>query len=99
MTTFTPSVWADQGARVEQAADDFYRSAYPVITAQRLTAHGSSPIDAALVAGDGLCHDPWHKLIANRFEAATDVASRMVGTGTDYAATEAANTEAAQRFW
>lgn len=99
MVTFTPSVWAAQGERLNQAAEEFYRGAHPVITATRLTASGSSPIDAALVAGDGQCYDPWHKLIANRFEVATDVSSRMVGTGTDYEATEAGATAAARRFW
>jgi hypothetical protein len=58
-----------------------------------------SPLEAAAVAGDQLCQNPWHKLVAGGYEGLTSLGSKMTGTGSDYAATEAANVAASQRFW
>ena len=97
MTTFEPSTWKKAGEVMNTAADDMYRSAYAVITAQPFSAKSSSPIDAAAVAGDALCNVPWHQLVAAANEGMTTTATKMVATGTDYAAAEEA--AASTRFW
>ncbi len=99
MVTFTPSVWKAEGDKLNTAADEFYRGAHKVIVAERFTPESRSPIEAAMAAGDARCYDHWHHLIANGFEALTDTASRMIGTGSDYKATEADAEAAAKRFW
>lgn len=97
MVKFDPPVWLAQGEAVNAAADTFYGAAEVVITKPALTTRTASPLEAAAVAGDALCVDPWHRIIAGAYEELTIVGSRMVGTGSDYAQTEeaAANT----RFW
>lgn len=97
MTTFTPSVWKAQGEQVQATADEFYRSAHGVVTGQPIPTRSGSPIEAAAAAGDALCQNPWHHLIANAYEGLTSVGSRMVGTGDDYTASE--ESAAGQRFW
>lgn len=99
MTTFSPSSWRKAGTAAGEAADDLYTEAHEVIISERLTARTSSPIEAAAVAGDGLCWQPWHEIIAGAYEELTSVASKMVGTGDDYATVEDFNEEAASRFW
>lgn len=99
MVTFTPSVWKAEGDKVNTSADEFYRGAHKVIVAEKFATRSSSPIEEAVAAGDKQCYDQWHHLIANGFEALTSVASRMIGTGSDYKATEADATAAAERFW
>ena len=99
MVTFVPSVWKTEGDGLTVAADDFYRAAQGVIVAEAITARTASPVEAAVVASDALCYNPWHHLIANGFESLTAVSSRMVGTGSDYAATEDDAEAAGRRFW
>lgn len=97
MVDFVPSVWKAQGEVIAGSADDFYRSAHNVIISKVLTARTASPLETELVAGDALCHNPWHHLIAGGYEGLTSVGSRMVATGSDYAATE--EQAADNRFW
>ncbi|NLE97742.1 MAG: hypothetical protein GX596_07105 [Propionibacterium sp.] len=97
MTTFTPSVWKAEGVNVQSTADDFYRAAHGVVVGQPIDKRTSSPIEAAAAAGDALCQNPWHHLIAKAHEGLTSVGSRMIGTGDDYEAEE--ESAAAQRFW
>ena len=96
---FTPSAWAEQAKKINDAADSYYQQAEPVILSQAITARTDSPLERAAVAGDENFHNPWHRLIGASFEAVTALASKMEATGTDYAATEEAATEAAERFW
>ena len=97
MVEFVPSVWKVEGEKVSGAADEFYRGAHGVITCREFRTRSSSPIEQAVANGDALCYHPWHHLIASSYEGLTSVASRMVATGSDYAATEEA--AASVRFW
>lgn len=97
MTSFDPAVWKAQGEAMQTAADAFYHDAYDVIISKAITSSTASRLDQAVSDGDALCHNPWHQLIAGAYEEMTSVSSRMVGTGSDYAATEEA--AANQRFW
>lgn len=99
MVRFVPSVWKAQGENVGKAADSFYRSAHGVIIAEPVKTRTASPLEAAAVAGDALCQNPWHHLIAQATEGMTSLGSKMVGTGDDYAATEEAAAAASERFW
>lgn len=96
MTRFTPSVWKEQGDALTVEADNLYRSAEGFITT-RPTTGGASPIDTAAQAGDAIAQVGWHRIAAGTYEAMTSFASRMRGTGDDYATAEeqAAN----ERFW
>ena len=98
-TKFTPSVWAAEGEKVCQSADDFYSGAEPVILADVISSSSGSRLDNAMVRMDVSMIHPWHNVIGSAFEALQAVGSQMVGTGSDYAATEEAATSAAERFW
>ncbi len=96
---FSPTTWRAQGEKVANAADAFYRGGHGVITSGPVSARTASPLEAAAVAGDDLCQNPWHQLIAAAMEGLTSLGSKMVGTGDGYAATEEAAEAANQRFW
>lgn len=99
-TVFDPSVWKKQGQVLQDAAKDFYDAATPAVVTSGATPSGAqSPIDRALNDGHAAIHDPWHHVIAGAYEATHVLASKMVGTGDDYAATEADAKAASDRFW
>lgn len=97
--TFDPSVWIAQGQRVSAAGDAMYASAHDMIVLPAIDVHSGSPLDDAVRDADAKHVNAWHETVAAAYEYLDVIGATMIGTGQDYAATEADAEAAGKRFW